>query len=194
MTQHNPFPLFKEWYDEVQKTSLEEPTAMTLATSTADGHPSARIVLLKSYDERGFCFFTNATSQKGKELTSNPYAALCFYWMALHRQVRAQGRVEVVSEKESDDYFASRRRGSQIGAWASKQSSAMETSDDLVNRVKEVTTEFEGQTIPRPPFWHGFRLVPDHIEFWQEGEYRLHTRIVYTRQNGSDWTITRLYP
>lgn len=194
MPTENPFRLFKEWFEDVQKLALEEPTAMTLATSTPDGHPSARIVLLKSYDERGFCFFTNITSQKGQELISNPHAALCFYWMQLHRQVRVQGRIERVSEKEADDYFASRRRGSQIGAWASKQSTAMQHADDLITRVQEITTQFEGQTIPRPPFWSGFRLVPERIEFWQEGEYRLHTRLVYTRTNDEDWTVTRLYP
>lgn len=189
-----PFALFKTWFDEAeQKSGMKEHNAMTLATSTEDGKPSARIVLLKTYDERGFCFFTNMTSRKGKELAENQNVALCFYWETIGKQIRIEGKVEKVSQKESDDYFASRRRGSQIGAWASKQSTHMETDDALINRVKEITEQFEAQTIPRPPFWGGYRVVPNRIEFWQAGEFRLHTRIIYSKVDGG-WNVERLYP
>lgn len=191
-----PIILFKEWFDKAIETeSTKEPTWMTLATSTAEGRPSARVILLKGLDDHGFRFFTNLTSRKGKELVENPYAALCFYWDTLQRQVRVEGKVERVTEKEADDYFTTRRRGSQIGAWSSKQSLPMEHMDgsDLINRVKEITEQFEGQPIPRPPFWSGFVLIPSRIEFWEAGEFRLHKRIVYERNNGI-WETERLYP
>ncbi len=193
--QYNtPFPLFDEWYSEAKAhEGVEDHTAMALATATSDGRPSLRMVLLKAHDERGFCFFTNMTSRKGKELTENPKASLCFYWPALGKQIRIEGDVEKVSQKEGDDYFASRQRGSQIGAWASKQSCTMEEEHDLVDRIKEITKQFEGQTIPRPPFWSGYRIKPNHIEFWKDQPSRLHTRIVYELQQGV-WEIERLYP
>lgn len=189
----NPIALFKAWFDEAHSCGLKEPNAMTLATATKEGIPSARVVLLRNVDERGFVFFTNLTSRKGKELHENPHAALCFHWMPLERQVRVEGRVERVSEKEADEYFSLRPRGSQIGAWASKQSSVMEQEQDLPFRVQEITKQFSGDSIPRPFFWSGFRLIPERIEFWQERPYRLHTRITYTK-TAQGWEIARLYP
>lgn len=190
----NPFQLFSEWLQDSQKLDYHEPGFMALATATQDGIPSIRIVLLKGYDERGFCFYTNLTSRKGKELINNPKAALCFYWDELDRQIRIEGSVERVSEKEADEYFASRSRGSQIGAWASKQSCALEKQSDLPDRVKQITQEFGGMgTIPRPPFWSGFRLKPTAIEFWEKQDFRLHKRTLFSKSpNG--WTHTMLYP
>lgn len=191
---NQPFELFHQWFDDAGKLNLKEPTAMTLATANKQGAPSARVVLLKGVNEKGFYFYTNLTSRKGKELQENQQVALCFYWMDLGRQVRVEGKVEAVTIKEADDYFASRRRGSQLGAWASKQSQPMESEDALAKRLQEMTGQFGAGPIPRPPFWSGFCVVPDAIEFWQEGEYRLHTRIRYTRHSADSWDITRLYP
>jgi pyridoxamine 5'-phosphate oxidase len=191
-----PIKFFHEWFLEAQKIKdIHEPTSMVLASATKEGVPSARIILLKGLDDQGFHFFTNLTSRKGKELIDNPHAALCFYWDQLGKQVRVEGTVNRVTEKEADDYFATRSRGSQIGAWASKQSFVMESMDgsDLVNRVKEITGQFEGQSIPRPPFWSGFCLSPKRIEFWEEGQYRLHKRIIYTKEM-TGWDIERIYP
>jgi pyridoxamine 5'-phosphate oxidase len=190
----SPVILFKEWFDKAQTLKLSEPTAMTLATATPNGIPSARVVLLKGYDERGFCFYTNFSGRKGRELLENPHAALCFYWDELGRQIRIEGEVEKVSEQEADAYFASRSRGSQIGAWASKQSSVMENEGDLPIRVKEIADQFSGQVIPRPPFWHGFRVVPNRIEFWENREFRLHKRLVYTKSAKNIWETGLLYP
>jgi pyridoxamine 5'-phosphate oxidase len=190
-----PFLLFKEWYDAAQAIhGILEPTAMTLSTVQANNRPSSRIVLLKNYDERGFCFYTNLTSRKGKELDKNQNVALNFYWDAHGHQVRIEGKVERVTEKESDDYFTSRKRGSQIGAWGSKQSLPMASDEELVARIGEITKQFGGAPIPRPPFWGGFRVVPDYFEFWENGEYRLHKRITYSEPSGKDWKVTRIYP
>ena len=166
---------------------------MCLATVDENNKPSARMILLKKFDERGFCFFTNLTSRKGKELAHNNNVALCFYWGILGLQVRIEGEVEKVSAKEADDYFASRRRGSQIGAWASKQSCAMENREEFQQRLDEISENFAEQDVPRPPFWSGFRLVPQRIEFWQEGEFRIHQRELYTR-SGNGWEVVNLYP
>lgn len=190
----NPIELFGSWLKEACQTDMHEPTAMAVATIDAKGYPSVRILLLKTFDERGFCFFTNLTSRKGKELLENPKASLCFYWDILDRQVRIEGEIERVSEKEADDYFATRRRGSQIGAWASKQSCTMGLETDLITRVASLTKEFKDQaTIPRPPFWSGFRLKPKHIEFWEKAEFRLHKRTVFT-QSTQGWEKSFLYP
>ena len=192
--RQEPFKLFANWLQEAQVNSqIIEPTAMCLSTVGQGNRPSSRMVLLKKFDDRGFCFFTNLTSRKGGELSVNKNVALCFYWGILGRQVRIEGEVEDVSQKEADDYFASRRRGSQIGAWASKQSQQMADDQEFENRILQTTKDFENQDIPRPPFWSGFRCKPQAIEFWEEGEFRLHQRTVYKKtQNG--WEVLRLYP
>lgn len=166
---------------------------MSLATATKEGAPSVRIVLLKKFDERGFVFFTNLTSRKGQELAENPLAALCFYWMPLTRQVRIEGRVEPVSDAEADEYYNTRMLFSRLGAWASKQSQLLPSRDMLINKLKEKELEFQGKDPPRPPFWSGFRLVPEKIEFWEEGDHRLHNRRLFTR-SGSVWEECLLYP
>jgi pyridoxamine 5'-phosphate oxidase len=191
--EQNPIALFKEWYDKAQQLKVTEPTAMTLATATKDGIPSARVILLKGYDERGFCFYTNFGSRKGHELLENPNAALCFYWDELGQQIRIEGAVEKVTEQEADSYFSTRQRGSQIGAWASKQSQVMEDEMDFPNRIKQVTEQFAGQVIQRPPYWHGFRLIPKRMEFWENRQFRLHKRLVYTKA-GDKWETNILYP
>ena len=189
-----PFDIFAEWLKKANaKSEIIEPTAMCLATVDENGHPSARMVLLKKFDERGFCFFTNLTSRKGKELSHNKNIALCFYWGALGLQVRLEGEVEKVSAKEADDYFASRRRGSQIGAWASKQSCSMKNDEEFKQRLDQINENFADQDIMRPPFWSGFRLIPQKIEFWQEGVFRIHQRDLYSK-SGNSWEVTKLYP
>jgi pyridoxamine 5'-phosphate oxidase len=194
-TSHpEPFQLFSNWLKDAElNPNIVEPTAMCLSTVGADHKPSSRMVLLKKFDEDGFCFFTNLTSRKAGELNVNHNVALCFYWGALGRQVRIEGKVEKVTIKEADDYFASRRRGSQIGAWASKQSSKMENAEEFSARIKKIEEDFKDQEVPRPPFWSGFRCRPSAIEFWEEGEFRIHNRMVY-KKNNNDWDIVRLYP
>ena len=192
--ENDPIKLFDSWFKEAKKIPAHESDAVVLATSSANNQPSARVVLIRVYDERGFCFFTNLTSHKAHDLKDNPKAALCFYWDALDRQVRIEGTVEAVTEKEADDYFAARHRGSQIGAWASKQSSVMEDELDLANRIKQVTEQFGGSgPIPRPPFWSGYRLIPHNIEFWEMRQYRLHKRSLFTKQENK-WNKEILYP
>lgn len=189
-----PFEKFSIWFGEaIAKKEIIEPTAMCLATVDAAGNPSSRMILLKSFDERGFCFFTNLTSRKGKELEQNPNVALCLYWGILGRQVRIEGKVEKVSLKEADDYFSSRRRGSQIGAWASKQSCEMKDWSEFEDRIDEITKDFAGREVPRPPFWSGFRVVPKKIEFWQEGDFRIHRREVYEKFLDG-WKVKKIYP
>jgi len=151
------------------------------------------MVLLKKFDEKGFCFFTNLTSRKGRELNNNQNVALCFYWGILGMQIRIEGKVENVTNKEADDYFASRRRGSQIGAWASKQSCEMENWQEFENRINEIEENFFNQEVSRPPFWSGFRVIPKKIEFWQEGDFRIHKRELYTKQI-KGWKLSKLYP
>ena len=182
------------WLEEAKAhPHIIEPTAMTLATADEHGFPSARTVLLKALDEKGAVFYTNGTSQKGKELAINPQASLLFYWMPLKRQIRISGVVEPVTEHESDAYFASRSRGSQIGAWASHQSAPLESYDALMQRTKELEAEFEGVEIPRPEFWHGWRVALNRVEFWHEGDFRLHRREVFTHK-GSGWERELLNP
>lgn len=190
----DPVQLFNEWFAKAKEhPGISEPTAMTLATATADGRPSARIVLLKQADTEGFVFFTNYQGRKSVEIAENPHAALCFYWMPLNLQVRVEGAVKKVSDKESDDYFASRERGRQIGAWASQQSQPLNTREELEARFAEIEAKYEGKDVPRPPHWGGWRLVPESIEFWHQGTYRLHDRFVFTRLNG-EWVKTYLNP
>lgn len=185
---------FEQWMSEAKRhPQTAEPTAMMLATATRAGIPSTRIVLLKAFDERGFGFYTNKESRKGRELTENPQGAICFYWMALERQVRAEGVIEEVTPEEADEYFASRSRESRIGAWASDQSRPLASRGELLHRVEEATKRFEGQEVPRPPYWSGFRLCPRVVEFWQQLPYRLHDRDVYT-YSGGGWTKSKLFP
>jgi len=191
----DPIRLFKKWFAAALRAELKEANAMTLATATRDGKPSARMVLLKGFDERGFVFYTNVDSNKGHELAAAPKAALTFYWKTLQRQVRARGTVEPVSKEEADAYFATRSRMAQIGAWASKQSSALESRMAFEKAIALNTAKFAIGTVPRPPFWSGYRVMPTEIEFWQERPFRLHDRIAFTRTDlGAPWTKTRLYP
>ncbi len=191
----DPIARFHHWWAQAKAhPTITEPTAMTLATATADGLPSARIVLLKAADAQGFVWFTNAQSRKGEELRHNAHAALCFYWMPLRKQVRVEGRVVPTSDAESDAYFTSRPRDSQMGAWASLQSQPLETREIFEARIQEYETKFAGQDVPRPAHWHGWRLVPEKIEFWTERPFRLHDREVYTTQGNGQWAMHRLYP
>ncbi len=178
---------------EAEKSELNDPTAMTLATCSRDGVPSARMVLLKGVDAHGFVFYTNLGSRKALELKENPNAALCFHWKSLKRQVRVEGRVAPVSDAEADAYFDRRPRASRIGAWASKQSQPLEGMFELEARVAEFTAKFHVGDIPRPDFWSGFRIAPSRIEFWQDRTFRLHERVLYSFING-EWKKERLYP
>ncbi len=189
----DPITLFAGWYDEVLKSDLKNPTAVTLATADGDGHPTARMVLLKGFDERGFVFYTNTESRKGDAMTTNPRAALCFYWPPFGRQVRVEGAVEPVSAEEADAYFATRPKDSQIGAWASAQSRPLEGRFALEKEVARYAVKFAIGKVPRPPHWSGFRVAPERIEFWEEGLFRLHDRLAFSR-NGDGWTSQRLFP
>lgn len=191
----DPLELFGAWYAEADKSEPNDPSAMTLATVGADGTPSARMVLLKDYDSAGFVFYTNYESRKGRQLLAHPKAALLFHWKSLRRQVRLEGAVSQTTPEEADAYFATRARGSQIGAWASEQSRPLATRFALEKRVAEYTAKHVIGTIPRPPYWSGFRLEPLLIEFWQDGAFRLHDRLEYRRGSPAEpWTTRTLYP
>jgi pyridoxamine 5'-phosphate oxidase len=195
--EQDPVARFGRVMGRVVAAGVPEPTAMSLATCGHDGRPSVRMVLLKGFDERGFVFYTNLTSRKGRELETTPYAALCFFWQPLEIQVRVEGSVQPVSAEEADAYYASRARGSRIGAWASQQSARLPSRAELEERVRELEERYaEGADIPRPPFWSGFRVVPDRVEFWQGRPSRLHERDVYTRDAGAPggWRTGQLYP
>jgi pyridoxamine 5'-phosphate oxidase len=191
-----PFARFAELLARAKATDLHEPTAMALGTADAEGRPSVRMVLLKEVDERGFVFYTNLESRKAGDLLANPRAALCFHWQPLEIQVRVEGRVEPVSAEEADAYYASRARGSRIGAWASRQSTQLDSYETLERRVAEFEAKFADGEVPRPPFWSGFRVVPDRIEFWFGRPSRLHERELYLRADGDPprWTKELLYP
>jgi pyridoxamine 5'-phosphate oxidase len=192
-TSKDPIALFRVWLTAAEKSEPNDPNAMTLATATPEGVPSARMVLLKGVDERGFAFYTNLASRKATELNANSRAALCFHWKTLHRQVLVEGTVKPVDEAEADAYFASRPRMSRIGAWASQQSRPLAGRFELEKRVAEFTARFHVGSVPRPDFWSGFRLLPEQIEFWRKRPFRLHDRVVYHRHEGG-WLIERLYP
>lgn len=189
----DPLVMFGAWLQAAVASGVREPNAMTLATSTPDGRPAARVVLLKSFDAEGFVFFTNYESRKGRELAANPHAALVFWWGELERQVRIEGTAAQVSAAESDAYYHSRPLGARLGAWASAQSSVIPGRAVLEERLAEVMARYEGQEPPRPPFWGGYRLHPEAIEFWQGGLHRLHDRLLYTRTL-SGWQLARVSP
>lgn len=193
-TQRNdPDGLFDEWLEEAKASEINDATAVALATVDPDGMPDVRMVLLKGHDERGFVFYTNFESTKGQEILSSMKAAMGFHWKSLRRQVRVRGPVETVSNEEADAYFNSRHPQSRLGAWASDQSRPLENREELVSRLKAFEEKYGTENIPRPPHWSGFRIVPETIEFWADGEFRLHDRIVFTRKNGG-WDRQRLNP
>lgn len=190
----NPYTLFQEWLDLAKASEPNDPNAMNLATADKQGRPNNRMVLLNGLDERGFVFYTNAQSRKGDQLLENPYAALCFHWKTLRKQVRIEGAVEVVSDDESNAYYNTRPRQSRIGAWASQQSRVLEEFVNLQNAVKKYEAEFEGvENIPRPEYWKGFRVIPSRIEFWINGEFRLHRRYVFEKIDGG-WKTYMVNP
>lgn len=190
---NDPIARFKELLAQAEQLGIGLHNGFALATAGSDPQPSVRILLLKDVDERGFVFYTNLGSRKARQLSENPLASACFWWAPLKRQVRIEGHVELVSNREADEYFASRSRGSQIGAWASHQSEELSSRDELLTAVSLLTAKYQDQTVPRPPYWSGYRLVPERIEFWQEQPDRLHEREVYTR-DGNGWRITLLAP
>ena len=191
----DPFELFNQWYDDASKSEINDPNAMSLATVGENSMPSVRIVLLKSHNRNGFVFYTNLKSRKGTELSENPHAAIAFHWKTIRRQVRIEGSTEPVTKNEADEYFQSRARISQIGAWASQQSQPLDSREQLLNAVKSLEKKYENVSIPRPPHWGGLRLRPTRIEFWHDGEFRLHDRFIFEKATNTEgWEITRLNP
>lgn len=190
----NPVIQFKQWFEQALAAQIPEPNAMTLATATPDGKPSARMVLLKDFDEQGFVLFTNYKSHKGQELAANPQAALVFWWAELERQVRIVGTVEKISPQQSDSYFEMRPPNSRLGAWASNQSQVIVSREVLEEQLEEFQRQYANQEVPRPPHWGGYRVIPREIEFWQGRPSRLHDRLLYTRWDNGSWKIERLSP
>jgi pyridoxamine 5'-phosphate oxidase len=189
----DPLALFDQWFTEARASEINDPEAMALATADAAGQPSVRMVLLKGHGADGFVFYTNEQSAKGEQLEANPRAALLFHWKSRRRQVRIEGRVERVTSSEADAYFASRARDSQLGAWASDQSRPLDSRETFEQRFEQVASRFEGQEVPRPPHWGGYRVIPVRIEFWSDRPHRLHERRLFTRTEGG-WTEGLLYP
>ena len=190
----DPFALFDAWFAEAQASEPNDPNALSLATADADGRPSVRMVLLKGHGPDGFVFYTNRESRKAREMAANPHAALLFHWKSLRRQVRIEGPLTWATDAESDAYFASRSRDSQLGAWASDQSRPLADRATFENRFAEMQARFAGADVPRPPHWGGYRLTPDRIEFWQDRAHRLHERRVFDRATDGGWTEGLLYP
>lgn len=190
-----PISQFNQWLEEATRSELNDPNAMALATSTKDGIPSVRMVLLKQADKNGFKFHSNAKSQKGNEIAKNPNVSLCFHWKTLRKQVRIDGKIEIVDTDEADEYFKTRPYNRKIGAWASEQSRPLESRDALEERIREYKSQYpDGSNIPRPKNWIGYRVIPSKIEFWMDNPDRLHDRFVYTLKGNAGWDITRLYP
>lgn len=189
----DPFDLFDAWYREARGTEINDSNAMALATADAEGRPSVRMVLLKGYDPRGFVFYTNGRSRKAAQLSANPQVALLFHWKSLRRQIRIEGPISSVTTEEADAYFASRARDSQLGAWASLQSETLDRRETFEARFEEVRAKYDGQDVPRPPHWGGYRVTPERMEFWEDREHRLHHRRLFLPANGG-WTESLLYP
>ena len=192
--KNEPFQLFSDWYSEALKRQAKEPAAVALATADSEGKPSVRMVLLKAHGPEGFVFYTNLESTKGNHLKSNPWAAMCFHWDNLEKQIRIEGKVVPVSDAEADAYFATRARDSQIGAWASEQSRKLQATGDLAKRVASFTMKYGIGTVPRPAHWSGFRIIPERIEFWHNRKFRLHDRFCFERSGDGTWIRSELYP
>ena len=192
--EQNPIVLFKKWFAVAEKSEINDPNALSLATSTSEGMPSVRMVLLKGLSEKGFVFYTNFNSKKGNDLKKNPKASMCFHWKSLRRQIRISGNAVVIDDKEADDYYNSRAYGSRIGAWASSQSQIMNKRKEFLDKIKEYENKYPDQKkVPRPPHWSGWRVEPENIEFWLEIKNRIHERLNYRKENGK-WTKEILYP
>jgi len=192
--EQNPIVLFKKWFAVAEKSEINDPNALSLATSTSEGMPSVRMVLLKGLSEKGFVFYTNFNSKKGNDLKKNPKASMCFHWKSLRRQIRISGNAVVIDDKEADDYYNSRAYGSRIGAWASSQSQIMNKRKEFLDKIKEYENKYPDQNkVPRPPHWSGWRVEPENIEFWLEIKNRIHERLNYRKENGK-WTKEILYP
>ncbi len=190
----NPVDLFKKWFAAAEKSEINDPNALSVATTNNEGIPSVRMVLLKGLSDRGFVFYTNFNSKKGNDLKNNPNASMCFHWKSLRRQVRVTGKVTVVENEEADKYFSSRKYGSKISAWASSQSKQMNNRNEFLNKIKEYEKKYpKEKEVPRPPHWSGWRVLPNEIEFWLELDNRSHQRLVYKKENGK-WIKEMLYP
>ena len=191
----DPIQLFNDWMEEAKKTEPNDPNAVSLATSSKNNIPSVRMVLLKDFNKNGFVFYTNLNSQKGNELKENPYAAMCFHWKSLLRQVRIVGKISLVADEVADEYYSSRAYESRIGAWASNQSEELKSRDQLIKSIDDFKKKFNDETnVPRPSHWSGWNLFPDNIEFWLDGNNRIHERLKYTKNSSGDWTKTLLSP